>query len=58
MVALFSYLVYSILGMSSAFAATLVIGMTSALNFVVLRTWAFTHHEPVTLMGLRPIAHE
>ncbi len=58
MVALFSYVVYGVLGMSSAVAATLVIVLTSALNFVVLRGWAFAHHEPVSLLRLRPIAHE
>ncbi|MDB5529724.1 MAG: hypothetical protein JWR51_2827 [Devosia sp.] len=58
LVTLFSYLVYSILGMTSVVAATLVIALTSGLNFAVLRGWAFAHRAPVVLFQLRPIAHE
>jgi putative flippase GtrA len=58
LVTLFSYLVYSILGMTSVVAATLVIALTSGLNFVVLRGWAFAQQAPVALFQLRPIAHE
>lgn len=37
----FSYLCYAVLGVSSWLAAMLVIGLTSAVNFVVLKLWAF-----------------
>lgn len=58
LVMLFSFVVYAILGMTSAVAATLVIALTAGLNFVVLRGWAFAHQAPVALFQLRPIAHE
>ena len=58
LVTLFSFVVYSLLGMTSVVAATLVIALTSGLNFVVLRGWAFAKQAPVTLFALRPIAHE
>lgn len=58
LVTLFSFVVYGMLGMTSVVAATLVIALTSGLNFVVLRAWAFAHHEPIALFRLRPIAHE
>jgi putative flippase GtrA len=38
----FSWLSYSLLGMPTPLAALLVIGLTSALNFVILRLWAFS----------------
>jgi hypothetical protein len=57
-VTLFSYLVYAVLGLTSVVAATLVIGLTSGLNFVVLRGWAFARRAPVALLLLRPVAHE
>jgi putative flippase GtrA len=38
---LFSYICYGLLGIESAVAAFLVIGLTSGLNFVVLKIWAF-----------------
>jgi putative flippase GtrA len=41
--ALFSYICYQLLGMHSALAAFLVIGLTSAVNFVLLKAWAFSH---------------
>lgn len=56
LVTLFSYVVYSILGMTSVVAATLVIVLTSGLNFVVLRGWAFAKQAPAGLLQLRPIA--
>lgn len=37
----FSYLFYSVLLLPGAVASALVIGLTSAVNFVVLRLWAF-----------------
>lgn len=37
----FSFLCYSVLGISSWFAAAVVIALTSAVNFVVLKLWAF-----------------
>lgn len=37
----FSYLCYAVLGIGSVLAALLVIGLTSAMNFVVLKLWAF-----------------
>ena len=40
---LFSYLCYSVLGLETAVAAMLVIGLTSGVNFVVLKLWAFAH---------------
>ncbi|MDB5586761.1 MAG: hypothetical protein JWP26_1731 [Devosia sp.] len=58
LVTLFSFVVYGVLGMTSVVAATLVIALTSGLNFVVLRGWAFAQHAPVTLFALRPIAHD
>lgn len=39
---IFSYVCYSIVGLPSVPAALLVIGLTSAVNFVVLKLWAFT----------------
>jgi putative flippase GtrA len=41
--ALFSYVCYSVLGMQTGAAAFLVIGLTSGVNFVVLKIWAFAH---------------
>jgi putative flippase GtrA len=38
---LFSYLCYRVLGMSTAVAATIVIALTSGVNFAILRVWAF-----------------
>jgi putative flippase GtrA len=39
--ALFSYVFYAIFGLHSAIASVLVIGLTSGVNFFVLRLWAF-----------------
>jgi putative flippase GtrA len=41
LVALFSYLAYSVAGLPTPAAAMLVIGLTSGVNFIVLRRWAF-----------------
>lgn len=41
--ALFSYVCYSLLGMQTAVAALLVICLTSGVNFLVLKLWAFAH---------------
>lgn len=38
---IFSYVGYGILGLPSLIAAVLVIGLTSGVNFLVLRLWAF-----------------
>jgi putative flippase GtrA len=37
----FSYLCYNVLGMPTTLAAVLVIALTSGVNFVVLKAWAF-----------------
>jgi putative flippase GtrA len=37
----FSFIAYSMMGMNAAFGALIVFAMTSMLNFVVLRLWAF-----------------
>jgi putative flippase GtrA len=37
----FSYVFYAMFGLHSAFASVLVIGLTSGVNFFVLRLWAF-----------------
>jgi putative flippase GtrA len=41
--ALFSYICYGLLGLQTALAAFLVIGLTSGVNFLVLKIWAFAH---------------
>lgn len=38
----FSWLCYGLIGLPAPLAALLVIGLTSALNFVILRLWAFS----------------
>jgi putative flippase GtrA len=38
---LFSYICYSMLGMTTGTAALLVIVLTSGVNFIVLKLWAF-----------------
>ena len=38
---MFSFLCYGVFGMPTLFASLLVIGLTSGVNFVVLRLWAF-----------------
>jgi SAM-dependent methyltransferase len=40
---LFSYLAYGVAGLPTPVAATLVIALTSGVNFMVLRLWAFSH---------------
>jgi putative flippase GtrA len=42
---LFSYVCYGLFGLSSAVAATLVICLTSGVNFVVLKLWAFAQRS-------------
>jgi putative flippase GtrA len=37
----FSYVSYNLLGLASGYAALLVIGLTSGVNFVILKIWAF-----------------
>ncbi|QMV01048.1 hypothetical protein GHV40_05945 [Devosia sp. D6-9] len=39
--ALFSFLAYGIIGLPTLLASLLVIGLTSAMNFLVLKVWAF-----------------
>jgi putative flippase GtrA len=38
---LFSWLAYGVIGLPTLVAAMLVIGLTSGINFLVLRRWAF-----------------
>ncbi|MBI4922637.1 MAG: GtrA family protein [Devosia nanyangense] len=38
----FSWLAYSLFGLANVPAALLVIGLTSGVNFVILRVWAFS----------------
>jgi putative flippase GtrA len=38
---LFSYLCYGLLGLPTLVAAVVVIGLTSGVNFIVLKLWAF-----------------
>jgi putative flippase GtrA len=38
---LFSYLCYHVLGLHTVLAAAMVIGLTSGVNFAVLKLWAF-----------------
>jgi putative flippase GtrA len=45
----FSYVLYGVFAMPTVFASVLVTGLTSAVNFVVLRVWAFAHHEPARI---------
>jgi putative flippase GtrA len=42
---LFSYVCYSLLGMETGLAALIVIVLTSGVNFVVLKIWAFAHRS-------------
>lgn len=61
LVALFSWLVHAAFGMTSVGASTLVIVLTSALNFVVLRGWAFARLAPIGIVSLSramPVTHE
>ena len=39
--ALFSYVIHGVLALPTVFASMLVIALTSGVNFVVLRSWAF-----------------
>jgi putative flippase GtrA len=39
--AIFSFICYRLIGMPTVVASLLVIGLTSGVNFVVLRLWAF-----------------
>ena len=43
--ALFSYLAYGMFGLKSTLAALIVIGLTSAANFIILRLWAFASDQ-------------
>lgn len=38
----FSYVCYGLIGLPTPVAALLVIGLTSGINFVILRLWAFS----------------
>ncbi len=42
---MFSFVCYGLLGMPSALAAAVVICLTSGVNFVVLKLWAFAHRS-------------
>lgn len=41
LVSLFSWLCYTVLGIETAIGSVIVLGLTAAVNFVVLRLWAF-----------------
>ena len=41
--AIFSYVCDKLLGLETAAAAFVVIGLTSGVNFIVLKLWAFAH---------------
>src|SRR5690606_22596224 len=43
--ALFSYLCYAVLHLTSGWAAVLVIALTSGVNFVLLKLWAFAQRS-------------
>lgn len=43
--ALFSYIVHGVLGVPTLVASMLVIGLTSGVNFMVLRGWAFARSQ-------------
>ncbi|MGB3339579.1 MAG: GtrA family protein [Devosia sp.] len=43
--AAFSFVVHGLLGMPTVFASMLVIALTSGVNFVVLRSWAFARAQ-------------
>jgi putative flippase GtrA len=42
---LFSFVCYGLIGMPSALAAVVVICLTSGVNFVVLKLWAFAQRS-------------
>lgn len=44
--ALFSYIAYSIAHLPALYGAIIVTGLTSAVNFVVLKVWAFASTQP------------
>lgn len=43
--ALFSYVVHGVLSLPTVFASMLVITLTSGVNFMVLRSWAFARSQ-------------
>lgn len=43
--ALFSFVVHGMLAVPTLFASTLVIALTSGVNFMVLRSWAFARAQ-------------
>ena len=43
--ALFSYVVHGVLALPTVFASMLVITLTSGVNFMVLRSWAFARAQ-------------
>ena len=43
--ALFSYVVHGVLSLPTVFASMLVIALTSGVNFMVLRSWAFARTQ-------------
>lgn len=51
---LFSYLAYGVAGLPTPIAATLVIALTSGVNFMVLRLWAFSHPDAGGQVGRKP----
>lgn len=42
LVSVFSFVCYSVLGMESAIGSFIVLALTAAVNFAVLRLWAFS----------------
>lgn len=44
LVALFSHLCYTVLGIETGLASVVVLGLTAGVNFLVLRLWAFAHY--------------
>ncbi|MDP2781506.1 GtrA family protein [Devosia sp.] len=44
---LFGYVLYGVLAMPPVMASTLVIGLTSGVNYLLLRSWAFARHHIV-----------
>lgn len=43
--ALFSFVINGVFSLPSVFASMLVIGLTSGVNYVVLKSWAFARHR-------------
>ncbi len=46
LVSLFSFVCYSVFGVATAVGSVIVLGLTAAVNFVLLKLWAFAIHGP------------